>query len=175
MENNSLLSFAPTPLPSHFLLSLSSTSPLLPCCSSNWWLEVWRKRGWGLWARQMICSLPVEAYVALQCWGGSECGSRSYAGNVSLRSARAGPEKPTTLFKEMAVRGPSATLSASPFLCLSLALLKAPLPSFYKNDNYFPLWKKGLFPYLLGRRTHTQREKCVNRHTHRGVLVVWCG
>ena len=75
--------------------------------------------GWELTAGQMICSLPVEAYAAaLQCWGGSECGSRSYAGNVSLRSARAGPEKPTTLFKEMAVRGQSAALPASPFLCL---------------------------------------------------------
>lgn len=80
------------PIPSHFLSSLSSTSPLLPCCSSNWWLEVWRKQGGGLKAGQIICSLPVEAYVTLQCWGGSECGSRSYAGNVSLCSARAGPE-----------------------------------------------------------------------------------
>lgn len=131
----------------------------------------------------MICSLPVEAYAALRHWGGSECGSRSYAGNASLRSARAGPEKPTTLFKEMAVRGPSAALSASPFLCLSLARLKAPppLPSLYKNDNYFPLWKKGLFPYLLGRRRthiHTQRQKCAHTHTHAGRQqcigsVVW--
>lgn len=49
--------------------SLSSTSPLLPCCSSNWWLEVWRKQGGGLKAGQMICSLPVEAYVALPVLG----------------------------------------------------------------------------------------------------------
>ena len=51
MENNSLLSFTPNPrlqpLPSHFLLSLSSTSSFLPCCSSNWWLEVCRKQGGG--------------------------------------------------------------------------------------------------------------------------------
>lgn len=127
--------------------------------------------GWGLKSRQMICSLPEEAYVVLQCWEGSECGSHNYAGNVSLHSARAGPEKPTTLFKEIAVRGPSATHSASPFLCL---LLSSNPPSFLvKNDNYFPLWKKGLFPYLLGRqRTHTEREKCV--HTQQCVGdVVW--
>lgn len=54
-------------------------------------------------------------YAALQCWGGSECGSHSYAGNVSLCSARTGLEKPTTLFKEMAVRGPSAALISLSF------------------------------------------------------------
>lgn len=82
-----------------------------------------------------ICSLPVEAYVAaLQCWEGSECGSRSYAGNVSLSSARAGPEKPTTLFKEMAVRGPSAR-SASPCLCPSASRsAQSPLPSFLRQE-----------------------------------------
>lgn len=51
---------SPAPIPSHILSSLSSTSPLLPCCSSNWWLEVWRKRGGG--------GLPVETYAVLQCW-----------------------------------------------------------------------------------------------------------
>lgn len=69
----------------------------------------------------MICSLPGEAYAALQCWEGSECGSHNYAGNASLHSARAGPEKTTTLFKEMAVRGPLAAPSASSFLRLLLS------------------------------------------------------
>ena len=63
-------------------------------------------------------ALPVGAYGVFQ----PECGRRSYAENVSLRSARARPEKPTTLFKEMVARGP---LANPPFLCL----LKTPLPS----------------------------------------------
>lgn len=106
-------------------------------------------------------------YVALQCWGGSECGSRSYAGNVSLCSARTGLEKPTTLFKEMAVRGPSAALFASSFL--SFPLVNATFLSLY---NYFPLCKKGLYAYLLGRSS-------THLHTRRQVYVPtthwWCG
>lgn len=79
--------------------------------------------------------LPVETYEVFLC----ECGSQSYAGNVSLCSARTRPEKPTTLFKEMAVRGP---LANSPPLCFSVCSAQS-APSFLvKNDNYFPLWKK---------------------------------
>lgn len=139
--------------------------------------------GWGLKAEQMICSLPVEAYAALRHWGGSECGSRSYAGNASLRSARAGPEKPTTLFKEMAVRGPSAALSASPFLCLSLARLKAP-PPFLPCTRMIIIFLCGRKVYFRtcweeGEHTYTHKDKSVHTHTHTqagsSVLVVWFG
>lgn len=117
-------------------------------------------------------SLPVDVYVALQCWGGSECGSRSYAGNVSLCSARTGLEKPTTLFKEMAVRGPSAALFASSFL--SFPLVNA---TFFSLYNYFPLCKKGLYAYLLGRssthlHTHTHTDKCMYQPLTGGVVWV---
>lgn len=139
MENNS--PSLRRPIPPHFLSSLSSTSPFLPCWSSNWWLDLWRKRGGdrprrggGQKAAHATPILPVEAYEVFLC----ECGSRSYAGNVSLCSARTRPEKPTTLFKEMAVRGP---LANSPPLCVSGCSAQS-APSFLvKNDNYFPLWK----------------------------------
>lgn len=149
--------------------SLSSTSPLLPCCSSNWWLEVWRKQGGGLKAGQMICSLPVEAYVALQCWGGYECGSRSYAGNVSLCSARAGPEKPTTLFKEMAVRGPSTNSLPLYFsVCLSLGSKRPFLPC-----------TRMIIIFLCGKKVyiHTcwEEGEHTRRHTHtQQCIVVFC-
>lgn len=78
-----------------------------------------------------------------------ECGSRSYAGNASLCSARPRPEKPTTLFKEMAVGGPLANAPA-----LRSSVCSAPsAPSFLlKNDNYFPLWKKRFVSVPAGRR-----------------------
>lgn len=70
--------------------------------------------GWGLRGERVDCSVPVEAHCS--SGGRSECGSRSYVGNASLSFARVGPEEPTTLFKEMAVRGPSTILSLFPFL-----------------------------------------------------------
>lgn len=86
----------------------------------------------GSWRGRAIGSLPVEACRAPL----RECGRRSYAGNASLRSARARAEKPTTLFKEMAVRGPLAT---SPLLCSSVCSAQS-APSFLvKDDPYFPL------------------------------------
>lgn len=135
MENNSLLSLTPTPILSHFLSIVSSASLLLPAVAATC--------GW-LSGRSSELGAESGAYVlqstcvALQCWGGSDCGSQSYVGNVSLCSTRAGPEKPTTLFKEMAVRGPSANSLLLHF-SVCLTLLKAPLPSLYKNENYFPL------------------------------------
>lgn len=92
------------------------------------WGEGW-KQGKGFSAYLWKCNTS-----ALES---SECGNRSYAGNVSLSSARAGPEKPTTLFKEMAVRSPSAALSTSLFLCLSLTLLqrRPPLPFFLSSTR----------------------------------------
>lgn len=57
------------------------------------------------------------------------CGRQSYAGNVSLRSARARPEKPTTLFKEMAARGPLANSPPLRFSVCSAQSAPSFLPS----------------------------------------------
>lgn len=98
--------------------------------------------------------LPVEAYEVFLC----ECGSQSYAGNVSLCSARTRPEKPTTLFKEMAVRGP---LANSPPLCFCLLRSKRPfLPCLQRMIIIFLCGRIDLFPYLLrgggGGGTHVR-------------------
>lgn len=131
--------------------------------------------GGGLRTGQMDSCLPADVYTALQCWGGSECGSRSYAGNVSLRSARTGPEKPTTLFKEMAVGGPSAASLPLHFSVCLFLLVKSSFPSSYMGDNYFPLCEISLDTYLLGKRkTHAGKEEsvCTNKQQC-GDGVVW--
>lgn len=123
----------------------------------------------------MICSLPVEAYVVLQYgkWEGSECGNRSYAGNVSLHSARAGPEKPTTLFKEMAVRGPSAALSLPLHFSVSRF---ANSPPFLPCTRMIIIFLCGMKVYFrtCWEGEHAHKEESVPTNTS-SVLVAWFG
>lgn len=120
----------------------------------------------------MVCSLPEEVYVALQCWGGSECGSRSYAGNVSLCSARARPQKPTALFKEMAVRGLSA-ISLTLYFSISLSLCSKRL--FLPPTGMIIIFLCGrkFISVPAGKKGKTQRERGKLAHTHTVVWFVW--
>lgn len=78
------------------------------------------------WGNGGVVWLESAELCAVLVFGGPECGSHNYSGNVSLCSARTRPEKPTALFKEMTAKGPSAVLFPSLFQVFSL--FKASLP-----------------------------------------------
>lgn len=122
IEDNSLWSLTP-PLPRPSTSSgVCAQHPVFsPAAVATWGR---RSAGTGKAGVQSWGLLPVD--VVLQCQGGYECGTCSYAGNASLRSARTRPEKPTTLFKEMAVKGPISLLFRL-FIFQSLLCLKSPL------------------------------------------------
>jgi len=159
MEDNSwLIQSPPVPLP-------AQQPPLSP---ADVLTSVWRSSGniVGAASSAVIFSLPVNVRKVLQCLGGFQCGSRNYAGNVNFCSARIGPEEPTTLFKEMEVRGPSATLFASLFLSVCVLSAQSLFPSLNKNANHF------LCVRIVYIHTCWEKEK---KKTSSNTLMGRCG
>lgn len=70
----------PTSSPVFYQCSL-----FFPCCGAYWWRVQGEELSASVGELQSTC---WEAYAALRLWGGSECGSQSYAGNARLCFAR---------------------------------------------------------------------------------------
>lgn len=105
-----------------------------------------------------LCSAPALRRLGMWhpqlCW---EC---------EFPLCQAGLEKPTTLFKEMAVsQGP---IIGSQCLPISISCFLSLIPFLWKNDKYVPLWKKSFFHTCWKGREHTYN------HTMRKVYS-WCG
>ncbi len=171
------------PLPSHFLLSLSSTSPLLPCCSSNWCLEVWRKQGGGwkqskwfavyLWKRTQRSGTGEALNVAVAAMLGMRAsalpGLDRRSPQLYLRKWQSGAHQPLSLPLHFSV-------------CLSLG--SKPPPPFLPCTRMIIIFLCGRKVYFRtcweeGEHTYTHKDKSVHTHTHTqagsSVLVVWFG
>lgn len=129
---------------SDFLLSLSSTSPCSPAagvtgsCRSEGSRVGAESRvddlQWtcgGLRSSPVLEALNVAVAAMLGMWASALPGPDRWSPQLYLRKWQSGAHQPFSLL-------------LFPFLCL----IKAPLPSLYRNNNYCPFW--GSLPYLLG-------------------------
>ncbi len=159
--------FAPSPIPSHFLLSLSSTSPLLPCCSSNWWLEVCRKQGGGwtqdqwfaIYLRKCTKSSSVEEALnvavtaMLGMWASALPGLDRRSPQLYLRKWQSGAHQSLSLPLHFSV-------------CLSLGS-KPPFLPCTRMIIIFLCGRKVYFRtcWEEGERIHTKGKVCVHSRT----------
>lgn len=161
MENNSLLSFGPTPILSHFLSSLSSMSPLLPLV----WRWLVEDAGWGAECKRggvavyLLGSLRSTPFVGRiwmwqseLCW---ECEAPLCQG-PNWRS-------PQLYLRKWQSGGLPTDCSVSP--CVSRSA---------QSTSSFLLQEWQLFSFVGGCYFHTCWERGQHTHTKQCVGGMFC-